>query len=133
MKDWVILISDKVASLNMPKVKNDLDIYYSVGNANTQRQENELSEIIDKWNSSGWKFISISTEILDPKNQVFKSLSLLGKEIVINTEDICDISQVSFFVINSSNNYLLRENTLFTKISGFFCNISSPKRCYNLH
>ena len=25
----------------MAKVENDLDIYYAVGNANTQRQENE--------------------------------------------------------------------------------------------
>jgi len=32
----------------MVKVKNDLDIYYAVGNANTQRQENELAEIMKK-------------------------------------------------------------------------------------
>ena len=30
----------------MAKVENDLDIYYAAGNANTQRQENELAEII---------------------------------------------------------------------------------------
>ena len=30
----------------MAKVENDLDIYYAVGNANTQRQENELAAII---------------------------------------------------------------------------------------
>ena len=30
----------------MAKVENDLDIYYAVGNANTQRQENELSVIM---------------------------------------------------------------------------------------
>ena len=30
----------------MIKVENDLDIYYAVGNANTQRQENELAVII---------------------------------------------------------------------------------------
>ena len=30
----------------MAKVENDLDIYYAVGNANTKRQENELSAII---------------------------------------------------------------------------------------
>ena len=30
----------------MAKVKNDLDIYYAVGNANTQRQENELAAIM---------------------------------------------------------------------------------------
>ena len=28
----------------MAKVENDLDIYYAVGNANTQRQENELGQ-----------------------------------------------------------------------------------------
>ena len=30
----------------MEKLENDLDIYYAVGNANTQRQENELAAII---------------------------------------------------------------------------------------
>ena len=30
----------------MAKVENDLDIYYAVGNANTQRQENELAAFI---------------------------------------------------------------------------------------
>ena len=30
----------------MAKVENDLDIYYAVGNANTQRQENELAAIM---------------------------------------------------------------------------------------
>ena len=30
----------------MAKVENDLDIYYAVGNANTQRQENELATIM---------------------------------------------------------------------------------------
>ena len=30
----------------MIKVENDLDIYYAAGNANTQRQENELAAII---------------------------------------------------------------------------------------
>ncbi len=32
----------------MAKVENDLDIYYSVGNANTKRQENELVAIYEK-------------------------------------------------------------------------------------
>ena len=32
----------------MAKAENDLDIYYAVGNANTQRQENELAEIMQK-------------------------------------------------------------------------------------
>ena len=35
----------------MTKVENDLDIYYAVGNANTQRQENEIAEIMNKRNS----------------------------------------------------------------------------------
>ena len=30
----------------MAKVENDIDIYYAVGNANTQRQENELAAIM---------------------------------------------------------------------------------------
>ena len=53
----------------MAKVENDLDIYYGVGNANTQRQENELAVIIKKGNSVGWKLISTSTAIVDTKNQ----------------------------------------------------------------
>ena len=32
----------------MAKIENDLDIYNAVGNANTQRQENEISAIIKK-------------------------------------------------------------------------------------
>ena len=38
----------------MSQVDNDLDIYYAVGNANTQRQENEIAAIIKKRNASGW-------------------------------------------------------------------------------
>ncbi len=41
----------------MVKVENDLDIYYVAGNANTQRQENELSAIMEKRNSAAWKLI----------------------------------------------------------------------------
>ena len=41
----------------MTKVDNDLDIYYAAGNTNTQRQENEISEIMKKRNSAGWKLI----------------------------------------------------------------------------
>ena len=59
----------------MTQVENDLDIYYAVGNANTKRQENEISAIIDKRNSSGWRLISTSTAIVDPKNQ-FSNLYL---------------------------------------------------------
>ena len=46
MKDWVILNLNKAAYLKMAKVENDLDIYYGVGNANTQRQENEITSIM---------------------------------------------------------------------------------------
>jgi len=66
----------------MAKVENDIDIYYAVGNANTQRQENELAAIMKKRNSAGWKLISTSTAIVDTKNQFLKSLSILGKELV---------------------------------------------------
>ena len=31
----------------MFKIENELDIYYSAGNKNSQRKENELTEIID--------------------------------------------------------------------------------------
>ena len=41
----------------MAKVENDLDIYYAVGNANTQRQEIEVVAIMKKRNSAGWKLI----------------------------------------------------------------------------
>ena len=32
----------------MSKVENDLDIYYEVGNTNTQRKENEITAIMKK-------------------------------------------------------------------------------------
>ena len=64
----------------MTKLENDLDIYYGVGNTNAQRQENEISAIMKNRNSAGWKLISTSTAIVDPKKTVFKSLSILGKE-----------------------------------------------------
>ena len=44
-------------------------IYYAVGNANTQRQENKLAAILKKRNSTRWKLISNSTAIVDTKNQ----------------------------------------------------------------
>ncbi|KGG02934.1 hypothetical protein EU99_1896 [Prochlorococcus marinus str. MIT 9321] len=53
----------------MAKVANGLDIYYAIGNANTQRQGNEIAAIMKKRNSVGWKLISTSTAILDIKNQ----------------------------------------------------------------
>ena len=30
----------------MAKIENELDIYYAIGNTNTQRQENEIAEIM---------------------------------------------------------------------------------------
>ena len=69
MKDDVILNFNKAVYLIMSKAENDLDIYYAVGNANTKRQENEISAIINKRNSSGWRLISTSTAIVDTKNQ----------------------------------------------------------------
>ena len=63
----------------MAKVENDLDIYYAVGNANTQRQENELAAILKKRNSAGWKLISTSTAIVDTQNQ-FSNLYLFWEK-----------------------------------------------------
>ena len=53
----------------MAKVENDLDIYFAVGNANTQRQEKEIWVNMKKRNSVAWKLISASTAIVDIKNQ----------------------------------------------------------------
>ena len=85
----------------MAKVENDIDIYYAVGNANTQRQENELAAIMKKRNSAGWKLISTSTAIVDTKNPFFKTLSILGKEIANNTVD-----NLYLFKINHTNQKL---------------------------
>ena len=63
----------------MSQYQNDLDIYYAVGNANTQRQENEISVIINKRNDAGWRLISTSTAIVDTKNQ-FSNLYLFWEK-----------------------------------------------------
>ena len=63
----------------MTKVKNDLDIYYAIGNTNTQRQENEISAIINKRNAAGWRLISTSTAIVDTKNN-FSNLYLFWEK-----------------------------------------------------
>ena len=63
----------------MAKVENDLDIYYSVGNANTQRQENEIAAIMQKSNSAVWKLISTSTSIVGTKNK-FSNLYLFWEK-----------------------------------------------------
>ncbi len=53
----------------MARTENDLDIYYTVGNANTSRQETEIGAIIKKRNSLGWKLISTSTAVVDTSKQ----------------------------------------------------------------
>ena len=63
----------------MPKLENDLDIYYAVGNANTQRQESEISAIIKKRNSAGWKLISTTVAIVDTANN-FSNLYLFWEK-----------------------------------------------------
>ena len=63
----------------MTTSENDLDIYYAVGNANTQRQEIEIASIIKKRNSMGWKLISTSTAIVDTQNQ-FSNLYLFWEK-----------------------------------------------------
>ena len=63
----------------MAHSENDLDIYYAVGNTNTQRQESEIATIIQKRNSAGWKLISTSTAIVDTKNQ-FSNLYLFWEK-----------------------------------------------------
>ena len=60
----------------MAKIENELDIYYAIGNTNTQRQENELATIMKKRNSAGWKLISTS---VDTKNQ-FSNLFLFWEK-----------------------------------------------------
>ena len=72
----------------MAKVENELDIYYAVGNTNTKRQENEITEIMKKRNSAGWKLISTSTAIVDTKNQFSNLYLFWEKKLVINTVDI---------------------------------------------
>ena len=72
----------------MSHVENDLDIYYAVGNANTQRQENEIAAIIKKRNASGWELISTSTAIVDTKNLISNLYLFWEKKMIINTLDI---------------------------------------------
>ena len=79
IKDYVILKLNKSIYLVMAKFENDLDIYYAVGNANTQRQESEISAIINKRNSAGWNLISTSIAIVDTKNN-FSNLYLFWQK-----------------------------------------------------
>ena len=69
----------------MSHVENDLDIYYAVGNANTQRQENEIAVIMRKRNSAGWKLISTSTAVVDTKNQFSNLYLFWEKRNSVNT------------------------------------------------
>ena len=80
----------------MAKVENDLDIYYAVGNANIQRQENEIAAIMKKRNSAGWKLISTSSAIVDTKNQFSNLYLFWEKKLVINIVDTLCVSPVSF-------------------------------------
>tara|TARA_B100001093_G_scaffold218422_1_gene209404 strand:+ start:260 stop:478 length:219 start_codon:yes stop_codon:yes gene_type:complete len=64
----------------MAYVENDFDIYYEVGNTNTQRQESEIEVIIKKRNLAGWKLISTSTGIVDNNNQ-FSNLYLFWEKL----------------------------------------------------
>ena len=64
----------------MTKIENDLDIYYAVGNSNTQRQENEITAIMKKRNSEGWNMISTITAIVDIKTQFSNLYLFLGKK-----------------------------------------------------
>ena len=70
---------NKAAYLKMAKAENDLDIYYGVGNTNTKRQENEITAIMKKRNSAGWKLISTRTAIVEAKNQ-FSNLYLFWEK-----------------------------------------------------
>ena len=63
----------------MTKLENDIDIYYAVGNTNTQRQESEISAIIKKRNSAGWKLISTTVAIVDTTNN-FSNLYLFWEK-----------------------------------------------------
>ena len=63
----------------MTKLENDIDIYYAVGNTNTQRQESEISAIIKKRNSAGWKLISTTVAIVDTANN-FSNLYLFWEK-----------------------------------------------------
>ena len=65
----------------MAKSQNDIDIYYAVGNANTQRQANEIASIMKIRNQAGWKLISSSTAVVDTKNQFSNLYLFWEKEI----------------------------------------------------
>ena len=78
MKTCLYYLLD-ITHLRMTRIENDLDIYYAVGNTNTQRQESEIAGIINKRNSAGWKLISTNTAIVDTKNN-FSNLYLFWEK-----------------------------------------------------
>ena len=63
----------------MANSQNDIDIYYGVGNTNTQRQENEIASIMNIRNAADWKLISTSKEFVDIKTH-FSNLYLFGEK-----------------------------------------------------
>ena len=63
----------------MIRTKNELDIYYAVGNTNTSRQESEIGDIIKKRNALGWKLVSTSTAFVDVNNH-FSNLYLFWEK-----------------------------------------------------
>ena len=63
----------------MIRTKNELDIYYAVGNTNTSRQDSEIGDIIKKRNALGWKLVSTSTAVVDMKNH-FSNLYLFWEK-----------------------------------------------------
>ena len=68
IKDWVILILNKASYLDMVIVENDLDIYYAVGNANSQRLENEIAAIMKSVILQYGSWSPKTTAIVDTKN-----------------------------------------------------------------
>ena len=48
IKDYLIFTLSKPSKLKMAQVENDLDIYYAIGNANTQRQATEIQALLKK-------------------------------------------------------------------------------------
>lgn len=63
----------------MARVENDLDIYYEVGNTNTQKQENEIAAIMKNRNSTGWRLISTSMAMVEILETYFQTCIYFGK------------------------------------------------------
>ena len=63
----------------MANSQNDIDIFFAVGNTNTQRQENEIALIMKIRNKACWKLISTSKAVADTKNQ-FSNLYLFWEK-----------------------------------------------------